>query len=619
MTTRPMYAPQKDSPNTFIIEDITATDTSIPVANITIFESLTVPFPLTLGYDKKTTETVIVMSMDTANAILTVIRGENALPWVTATKIARVFNASDLLTVQQNLQDVINQSNANTDNMETVQDDIENLETVVGDANSGLVQGLNNEISRAQQEESNLDTNKINRSELPKITVDLDYTADGNGLNVTFTYYNASTQTSSSTTKTIPIVTNTTAGIMPYADHVAVTNLSTNAVVRSELTSVITDWSQPSQNGTAMNVTITRYNANTKTTDTFVRTIPLVSDDVVGLMTPEAYQEISDLRTDVNALQNQGGKFIGVSFATKAALDAYTIPSTTNVGDFTYVLDDETHGDATTRYIYNGTAFVFGFVVNYDPIGIATSTTAGIVKSDGGTTNGKVFVETDGTMSVIGWDNVVTTSSVTTNSYGVSNTGNYISALTQTSTASGSAGNGDTGSSGTADTGSAGGFTPAGTIGNSDVLTSSSTTPGATGSTTPGATGGTALTSDSTTPGDTGAPSATTTVLVGSLSGTTLTITTTTVGSSAHTHTSAAHTHTIASHTHTSAAHTHTSTAHTHAVPAHAHSFTGTAVNGHTHTGPAHTHTGPSHTHTYDRTTGTSTALTKQTVVTGVT
>jgi len=78
--------------------------------------------------------------------------------------------------------------------------------------------------------------------------------------------------------------------------------------------------------------------------------------------------EITDLRVDVTALQQQGGKFIGISFPTYADLIAYTIPSTVNVGDFTYVLDDETHSDATTRYIYDGTQFDFAYVINYDPI-----------------------------------------------------------------------------------------------------------------------------------------------------------------------------------------------------------------------------------------------------------
>jgi hypothetical protein len=48
-------------------------------------------------------------------------------------------------------------------------------------------------------------------------------------------------------------------------------------------------------------------------------------------------------------------------------------------------------------------------VIEYDPIAIATAVMAGIVKGVTATADnaGKIFVETDGTMSVIGWDNKV--------------------------------------------------------------------------------------------------------------------------------------------------------------------------------------------------------------------
>jgi hypothetical protein len=48
---------------------------------------------------------------------------------------------------------------------------------------------------------------------------------------------------------------------------------------------------------------------------------------------------------------NQLGTYIGQSFATKAALSAYTIPSNVDEGDFTFVQADEDYAGATTRYI----------------------------------------------------------------------------------------------------------------------------------------------------------------------------------------------------------------------------------------------------------------------------
>lgn len=69
-------------------------------------------------------------------------------------------------------------------------------------------------------------------------------------------------------------------------------------------------------------------------------------------------------------------------------------------------MDDETKSGSTTRYVRNGTAWEFTFVIEHDPIGLANTTTAGIVKSKNA--DGKTFVETDGTMSVVGWDTLKT-------------------------------------------------------------------------------------------------------------------------------------------------------------------------------------------------------------------
>jgi hypothetical protein len=133
-------------------------------------------------------------------------------------------------------------------------------------------------------------------------------------------------------------------------------------------------------------------------------------------MPAETYAALTQALADILALQQQGGKYIGQSFATKAALNAYTLKSTDNPGDFTFVLDDETKNDATTRYIISGAktptdtrAWSFGYVINYDPTGLATTAAAGLVKSTAATdgNEGKTFVETDGTMSVIGWDSLV--------------------------------------------------------------------------------------------------------------------------------------------------------------------------------------------------------------------
>jgi hypothetical protein len=132
------------------------------------------------------------------------------------------------------------------------------------------------------------------------------------------------------------------------------------------------------------------------------------TDDAAGLMAAEDHTQITQLTADVLTLQQQGGKFIGQSFATKADLDDYTFSVSDNPGDFTYVEDDETHSDATTRYIIGGEndpdtrEWVFGYILESDPVSIATTSALGLVK--GSTTDGQIFVETNGSMSLVGYD-----------------------------------------------------------------------------------------------------------------------------------------------------------------------------------------------------------------------
>jgi hypothetical protein len=335
MAFKTMYPPQKDSPTTFLSGNISAVDTLMTVANASALPQ-TVPYPLTIGFDKPITETVMVTAVNLGTNQLTITRGTSAQAWVAGDKVARVLTAADFQDVQDNILDV----HAAVENIQTTVgtqgSDISALETTVGGSSSGLVKGLADEIIRATTAE----------------TAETDRATTAEGI------------------------------------------LNTNKVNRTELAQVITDWTY-SADGTKVELTITRYNAATQEISTFKKTLPVVTDESMGVMTPEAYNEITALRTDVNALINLGGRFIGVSFATKAALDTYIVPETVKTSDFTYVLDDETHSGATSRYVRNGSVGDFTFVIDYDPIGFANTTTPGIVKSTAGV-NGKVFVETDG-------------------------------------------------------------------------------------------------------------------------------------------------------------------------------------------------------------------------------
>lgn len=319
MALEKMYPPQKDSPSTYLMGDIGTEDTYILIGSADVLPKV-VPFPMTIGFDKSVTETVIVTNLGNGNNQLTVIRGDTPLSWTTGARCARVFTSQDLQSIQNNISKNNQQIN-------------ENL-VITNEKYNDLFEGLTNEIDRANAADADLELTKINRSEL------------------------------------------------------------TSVVTGVELSST----------SSAVSVTFTTYDANNKLVGQTVKDIPIVTDSNVGVITPEDYSAIGQLRTDVNALQQQGGKFIGQSFPTYVDLIDYTIPSTVNVGDFTYILDDEGHSDATTRYIYNGEEFEFAYVINYDPVGVATVDTPGIVKSNDGTSNGYVVVEVNGSMRVVGWN-----------------------------------------------------------------------------------------------------------------------------------------------------------------------------------------------------------------------
>jgi hypothetical protein len=172
---------------------------------------------------------------------------------------------------------------------------------------------------------------------------------------------------------------------------------------RSEFTSVVKDI-EIGSTATDVTVTVDVYNAEAKTAVVVNQTIPIANDAHPGVMPKEAYTALIQMVTDVETLKQQGGKYIGIGFPTKALLDAYTIPSSVNFGDFTYVEVDETHDGGVSRYICvddNGKKFQYAYLINEAPPGIAGTDHLGFVKSSN--TDGKVFVEADGTQSVVGW------------------------------------------------------------------------------------------------------------------------------------------------------------------------------------------------------------------------
>jgi hypothetical protein len=135
--------------------------------------------------------------------------------------------------------------------------------------------------------------------------------------------------------------------------------------------------------------------------------LPVATENAAGVMPAASFSQIQANTQDIARLKSQtGGVRLG-SFATKADLDAFVLPDGAKAGDNAIVRDDETQGDVTTSYALIDTSggvlsWDFDFVVNYDPIGIATTTTPGLSLSS--EEDGQVQYENDGTGSVNGWD-----------------------------------------------------------------------------------------------------------------------------------------------------------------------------------------------------------------------
>ena len=100
-----LHKPQKDSPSTYLTTAIDSDDTTLVVADSSIFSAANIT-RLTLGYDTATTETVTVVSYRESNTIV-VQRGTPAYSWASGTtKVARVLTAQDILDIHLALSDL---------------------------------------------------------------------------------------------------------------------------------------------------------------------------------------------------------------------------------------------------------------------------------------------------------------------------------------------------------------------------------------------------------------------------------------------------------------------------------------------------------------------------------
>lgn len=181
---------------------------------------------------------------------------------------------------------------------------------------------------------------------------------------------------------------------------------------RTELTSVVTGVDTDATKLTAT-LKLAVYNATTKKVEQVNKALKLVSSAQAGYMTGDMYDLFRTALQDIEDLKGLGGDFLGLSFATYEEFAAYGPPPTdSKINDYVYILKDETHNNETTLYrvIKQGEEKVFAFAFSFGSnVGnIANDTTLGIVKgsADIDENKGKIYVEIDGTMSLIGWDEI---------------------------------------------------------------------------------------------------------------------------------------------------------------------------------------------------------------------
>lgn len=217
---RTMYPPQKDSPSTFLLGDISATDVLVMVASAALLPQV-FPYPLTIGIDRSITETVMVTACNLENNQLTIIRGSNAISWTAGVKVGRVFRAQDLEDIQENIKVISAES-------EQVAELIPELETTIADNTEAIAsttadlttevarakKAESDEATRADTEEKRIDAAKPERSELVQVITGCECDAVNDEVTLEFTRYNSVTKQVSTFAKMLPIVTGQSAGLM---------------------------------------------------------------------------------------------------------------------------------------------------------------------------------------------------------------------------------------------------------------------------------------------------------------------------------------------------------------------------------------------------------------------
>jgi hypothetical protein len=157
-----------------------------------------------------------------------------------------------------------------------------------------------------------------------------------------------------------------------------------------------------SQGESSVNANLTRYYLDTTGAPKEI-SLPMASGAVAGFMPASDHSAIGDLQERVASLE-ASGVYIGQSFSSYAELMGTPISPAWTVNDFTFVQDDESHGDHATEYILVETNGVLGWeFARYDDIDIPefSASTMGIIKPS--SEDGFIDGTADHTGKVSGW------------------------------------------------------------------------------------------------------------------------------------------------------------------------------------------------------------------------
>jgi len=196
-----------------------------------------------------------------------------------------------------------------------------------------------------------------------------------------------------------------------------ITNATSNVMVNATLMYDL------NVNAVSQDLNMFKLSLATNTLSYSTIVMPIATNTNNGYMPYQDHVSIQKLQTDVLGLLSAGGRFVEQSFPTKAALLAWIVPPTVNPGDFTYVQADETQTAVagkypTVKYMWSTAhTWTFVIIINEGSYPIATTGYIGLVK--GSTANGQSYVETDGTMSLNGYDVIVAHMANTSNPHNV--------------------------------------------------------------------------------------------------------------------------------------------------------------------------------------------------------